>query len=97
MPGICPFMSAGQVPRVGPRVGDELGLVEGLGRLERGVGRQPVAAVHVALQLGQVVELRRQVPLLLAVDAPDDERVAPHPVEGRQGVLLLARSGRRRT
>ena len=58
-----------QVARVGPRVADQLVLVQRLGRLERGVGRHPVPAVHVALQLGQVVQLRRRDPLRLPVDA----------------------------
>jgi hypothetical protein len=83
------FHVAGQVARVGARVGDQLGLVEGLGCLEGGVGRQAVPPVHVPLQLRQVVELRRQLTLLLAIDGPDHEGVALHPVEDRAGGLLL--------
>ena len=66
-----------QVPRVGPRVADQLVLVERLGRLERGVGRHPVPPVHVPLQLGQVVQLGRRDPLRLPLDAPDRRTDGP--------------------
>jgi hypothetical protein len=52
----------GQVPRVGARIGDQLGLVQRLRGLQRRGGRQSETAVHVALQFGQIVQLRRLRP-----------------------------------
>src|SRR5262249_55390842 len=88
-PGYLSLQIAAEVARVGPGVGYRLPLVERLGRLERGVGREAEAPVHVALQLGQVVELRRLGPLLLPLHTLDDERLALHPTEERPRVLLL--------
>ena len=51
-----------------------LALVQRLRRLQRRVGRQPVPPVHVPLELGQVVELRRLDSLRLAFDAQDLRR-----------------------
>jgi hypothetical protein len=51
----------------------QLGLVEGLGGLQGRVGRQPATAVHLPLELGQVEQPGRRVPLPLAVDSRHGE------------------------
>ena len=74
---------AREVARVGPRVRDQLGLVERLRGLERGVGRHPVAAVHLALEVGQVVEQGGPLALGLLVDLGDAEGLVDGPGRGR--------------
>ena len=75
-PGDLRFHVARQVSRVGSRIGDQLGLVQRLGCFEGGIRRKSEAAVHVPLQFGQIVELRRLAPFLLAIDLGDRERMA---------------------
>ena len=56
-----------------------------LRRLQRRVGRQPETPVHVPLEFGQVVELRRLDSLRLAFDAQDLEGMALHALAAPPG------------
>ena len=88
---------AGQEARVRARVGERLVLlVEPLGGGERAAGGEAEARVGVALQRGQVVEERRALGLLLALDRLDLERAVelenygPRRIERREGDVALA-------
>ena len=65
------FHVAAQVTRIGPGIGDQLVLVQGLGGLQRRCRGQAVAAVHGALQVGEVVQQRGQGAFALGVDRGD--------------------------
>ncbi len=70
---------AGQVPAVGPRVGEELpGLVERLRGGQRRLRRESTNAVRVPLQLGEVVEKRRGDPARLLLDRLHLRASRPH-------------------
>src|SRR5207248_8576084 len=68
--------------RRGSRVGDRLlALVERLCGLERAARGEAEAAVRVALERGEVVEERRALGLLLALDRVDDAVLAGHALD----------------
>ena len=88
----------GQVAGVRARIGDQLALlVEGLRRLKRLVRRQPVAAVRLLLERGQVVQERRRDSLLAPSHLDDSPRLPREARHERAGLLLAAQTrGERR-
>ena len=73
---------AGEEARRGPRIRDRLlALVERLGRLQRPPRREAEAAVRVALEGREVVEERRALGLLLALDRLDLAVLAGDPCD----------------
>src|ERR687890_418188 len=100
--GLDPLIEAahhvlGEVAAGGARVGDQLSLlVERLGGTQGTFGRETVAGVGVALELGQIVEERRLLRCRLLLRFADGPRPAAHflrdPVRGLslgQAVLLI--------
>ena len=81
---------AGEPARARARVRDRLlALVERLRGLERPPRREPEAAVRVALERGEVVEERRTLGLLLALDRLDDAVLARDLRRDRVGPLAV--------
>src|SRR5205823_12204422 len=73
---------AGEVTGVGAWVGQRLlVLVERLRRTQRALCGEAEAAVRVALERGEVVEERRALGLLLALDRVDDAVLAGHALD----------------
>ena len=64
---------AGDIPRVGTRVGRELPLVQRLERSKGACGGQAMQLRHVLLQSGQIVQSRRHVMLAFPFDRFDME------------------------
>src|SRR5215207_2359724 len=100
--GLDPLLEAahhvpGEVAAGGARVGDQLSLlVERLGGTQGTFGRETVAGVGVALELGQIVEERRLLSCRLLLRFADGPRPAAHflldPVRGLSlghAVLLI--------
>ena len=77
-----------QVAGIGPRVAQELCLIERLRRLEGPVGRHPVPPVHVALELGQIIELGWLDPVGLSLNASDGEGMPDDAVEDHPGIVF---------
>ena len=86
---------AGDVTAVGPRVADQLSpLVQLLGDLEgalRGVPEQPV---RMALQLGEIVELRWRHAPHLAIDRLDTREPTRCALHDRLGLIAVGREAR---
>ena len=93
--GLDPLLQAahhvlGEVAAGGARVGDELSLlVERLGGPQRALGREAVAGVGVALELGQVIEERRLLGRRLLLRLADGPRPAAHLLRDTVGSLSL--------